>query len=319
MALVGPIAVAVSKGGEALDRVGQEMGWWESLGSIKKPLPPNLLSDLPGSQIDRPIILVPGWQTPQDRFDHLAQKLTGQGANGGKVYFVKNGEFFADLDCTQRMLTRSADAKVFVAVFPHNNTPPNETASELARSFKAIQELTGSPKVDVTGYSMGGLATRLYLDQGGDAIGKFLMLGSPNQGSSLARSALGLLDLQEKGYDVAWLLSRKPLSESDRAALGWLRPVDGGSHNPQLSDLNSRWDQQKSRLEMVRILGSHSRPTLGRYFLPALGDGTVASHSLAIGQQEPVYLKNSHYRNHGLLFSNPDTYLEMRSYFGWDG
>ena len=318
MAVCGPIAVVVSKTGDKLDQLGQKMGWWESLGSIKKPLPPSVLTDLPEARIERPIVLVPGWQTPEDRFDHLAEKLTGDGKNGGRVYYVRNGEFFADLDCSQRMMASDADAKVFVAVFPSANTPPNETADDLGRSLKAIQQLTGSEKVDVTGYSMGGLASRVYLDQGGDAIGKYMMLGTPNQGSSLTRSALGLLDLQQKGYDVQWLLSRKPLTESDRAALGWLRPVDGGSVNPQLSDLNSRWEQQKSRVEMVRLLGSHSRPTLGRYFMPALGDGTVAGFGLKIGSEEPVFLKNHHHRNHGLLFSNPDTYLEMRSFFGWD-
>jgi pimeloyl-ACP methyl ester carboxylesterase len=316
--LCGPLAVVVSKTGEWVDQVGQRMGWWESLGSLKKPLPPSKLKELPAATIQRPIVLVPGWQTPQDRFDHLAEKLTGDQANGGRVYFVKNGDFFADLDCTQRLLASDAGAKVFVAVFPASNTPPNETANDLARSLKAIQRLTGSQKVDVTGYSMGGLATRLYLDQGGDAVGRFLMLGTPNQGSTTARTALGLLDLQQKGWDTDWLLSRKPLTEDDRAALGWLRPVDGGSHNPQLSDLNSRWENQKSRVEMIRLLGSNSRPTLGRYFLPTLGDGTVAGDGLRVGQEEPMYLRDSRHRNHGLLFSNPDTYLEMRSFFGWD-
>ncbi len=319
MALCGPLAVVLSKAGEGLDHLGQKMGWWDSLGSIKKPLPPTLLKDLPEARIQRPVVLVPGWQTPEDRFDHLAEKLTSDGRNGGRVYYVRDGEFFADLDCTKRMMTADvrSDGKVFVAVFPSANTPPNLSAPELAVDLKAISALTGSAKADVVGYSMGGLATRTYLDQGGDQVGKFMMLGTPNRGSALARSSLGLLDLDARGWDTSWLLSRKPITEADRDALGWLRPVTGGAANPQLADLNSRWESQKSRTEAVRLVGSHSRPTLGRFFVPVLGDGTVPGNSLQIGDEKPHFLKDRNHRNHGLLFSNPQTYLEMRDFFGW--
>ena len=76
--------------------------------------------------------------------------------------------------------------------------------------------------------------------------------------------------------------------------------------------------QKKARTEAVRLVGSHSRPTLGRYFIPVLGDGTVPGNSLQIGDEQPHFLKNRNHRNHGLLFSNPQTYLEMRDFFGWD-
>lgn len=320
MGVCGPLAVGLSKTGQALEQLGQRLGWWDTLGSIKKPLPPSLLKDLPEAKIQRPVVLVPGWQTPEDRFDHLAEKLTSDGKNGGRVYYVRDGEFYADLDCTQRMMLadKVADARVFVAVFPSVNTPPDQSAPELAKDLKAIAALTGSQKSDVVGYSMGGLATRTYLDQGGDQVGRFMMLGTPNRGSALARTSLGLLDLQARGWDTQWLLSRKPITEEDRNALGWLRPVTGGPANPQLADLNSRWESQKARTEAVRLVGSHSRPTLGRYFIPVLGDGTVPGNSLQIGEEKPHFLKDRHHRNHGLLFSNPQTYLEMRDFFGWD-
>lgn len=319
MALCGPLAVVLSKAGEGLENLGQSLGWWETLGSIKKPLPPTLLKNLPDARIQRPVVLVPGWQTPEDRFDHLAEKLTANGQNGGRVYYVRDGEFYGNLNCTERIMTSDvrSDAKVFVAVFPSVNTPPNLSAPELGKDLKAIAALTGSGKSDVVGYSMGGLATRTYLDQGGDQVGKFMMLGTPNRGSALARTSLGLLDLEARGWDTSWLLSRKPITEADRDALGWLRPVTGGAANPQLADLNSRWEEQKSRTEAVRLVGSHSRPTLGRYFIPVLGDGTVPGNSLQIGDEQPHFLKDRHHRNHGLLFSNPQTYLEMRDFFGW--
>lgn len=317
MAVCGPIAVAVSKTGEALEKFGQRMGWWEQLASVNSPLPESKLTDLPASRLTRPILLVPGFHTPKNRFDHLVDKLTEGGVNGGRPYYVANGQFFSDMACTQQVRPAGQDARVFVAVFPHTNTPPHESAQDLKRSLEAICQMTGQSKVDVTGYSMGGQATRVYLDQGGNAIGKFMMLGTPNQGSALSRTSLGLLDLQRWGYDTDWLVSRKPLSQEDRPALGWLLPVKGGSTNPQLSDLNSRWEQQRARVEAVKFLGSNSRITMGHYFIPTGGDGTVPAHSLSPGQTAPTYLTDRNHRNHGLLFSNPQTYLEMREFFGW--
>lgn len=318
MALCGPIAVAVSKAGEALEKLGQRQGWWDELGKTYKPLPPSLLKDLPASNLERPFLLVPGFHTPKDRFHHLVEKLTENGANGGRAYFVSKGKFYADEDCTIRTTPQGKEARVFVAVFDSTNTPPDQAAPDLAASLKAIQEFTGQPKVDVTAYSMGGLASRVYLDQGGDGIGKLMMLGTPNQGSAMSRSALGLLDLQRWGYDTDWLLTRKPLDQSDRHALGWLLPVSGGSKNPQLEDLNSRWDSQRSRTEAIRLVGSNSRFTFGRYFIPARGDGTVTGSSLRLEGEHTVFLKDPNHRSHGLLFSNPQSYTEMRSFFRWD-
>ena len=133
----------------------------------------------------------------------------------------------------------------------------------------------------------------------------------------MARTALGLLDLQKLGYDTQWLLARKPLTQEDRAALGWLLPVDTGSRNPQLSDLNSRWDQQKANAESILLLGANSRYTMGRYFMPDRGDSTVTARSLAMDEEQVHFLKDNSHRNHGLLFSNPETYLTMRDYYGW--
>lgn len=316
MATLGPLAVAISKSGRAVEEFGKRMGWWDSIGGVTQPLPPSLLNDLPPATMQRPLLLVPGWHTPKDRFNHLVEKLTEDGRNGGRAYYVANGEFFSDIDCTQKAEPCGPEARVFIAVFPKHNTPPDQSAPDLTRTLDAIESFTQQSRIDVTGYSQGGQAARICLDQG-KRMGKVLLLGTPNQGSAMARTALGLLDLQKWGYDTEWVLARKPLTQEDRCALGWLLPVSGGSTNPQLSDLNSRFARQKANAEAVAFLGSNSRFTLGRYFLPDRGDGTVTARSLRL-EQEPVhFLKDSRHRNHGLLFSNPETYLTMRDYFGW--
>jgi pimeloyl-ACP methyl ester carboxylesterase len=318
MTVAGPIAAAISISGEALEKAGQKLGWWDQIGAIKRPLPPTLLTPLPAAEVKRPILFVPGWQTPKDRFDHLLAKLTEGGANGGSPVYVANGQFFSDMDCRQPLKSPLQEAKVFVACFPATNTPPHVSGPDLRKSLEAIENLTGQAKVDVAAYSMGGLATQVALDQG-HQMGKVMMLATPNEGSSLSRSALGLLDLQQQGWNVAWLCARKPVDESDREALGWGLPMNGGSHNEQLSDLRSRWWEQRDRAEAVQLLGSNSRPTFGRYFVPAWGDGTVTEQSLRLPDTETHFLKNPVYSNHGLIFSNPETYLKMRDYFGWGG
>jgi pimeloyl-ACP methyl ester carboxylesterase len=315
MGCCGPIAIGVSKAGASVESLGKSMGWCDDFGTVCKPLPPSKLGELPPAELGRPVVFVPGFHTPKNRFDHLLEKLTGAGGNGGRAYYVRDGEVFADQACTQK--AEPKDGRVFVAVFPTTNTPPNEAGPQLGRSLETIQRLTGMPKVDVAAYSMGGLTTRVYLDMGGEAVGKFMMLGTPNQGSAMARSALGILDLMENGWDVQWVAARKPLQNSDRPALGWLLPVKIGSDNPQLEDLNSRWPQQKARTEDVQLVGSNSKYTMGRYFMPDVGDGTVTARSLQIDGENVTWLKDPSHLNHGLLFSNPDTYHEMHRFFGW--
>ena len=40
--------------------------------------------------------------------------------------------------------------------------------------------------------------------------------------------------------------------------------------------------------------------------------------SLRLGAEKATYLSDRSHRTHGLLFSNPQTYLEMRDFFGWN-
>lgn len=63
-----------------------------------------------------------------------------------------------------------------------------ERAAELDRAVEAALEETGSPSVDIVGYSAGGLVLRLYVADlgGGSTVRRAITLASPHHGTDLA-------------------------------------------------------------------------------------------------------------------------------------
>ena len=66
-------------------------------------------------------------------------------------------------------------------------------AAELARAVDALLERTGAERVDIVAHSMGGLATRKYLDDLGGAqrVRRVVLLATPNQGTYSAYLSFG--------------------------------------------------------------------------------------------------------------------------------
>jgi len=254
-------------------------------------------------------MMVPGWTTKPEKFDALVTRLTEGGRNGGRPYYVRDGQFFADKALTQPLETLPPEARVFVQVFHHTLQPPQETAPQLERSVAAIQKATGSEKVDVEGYSLGGLATRVYLDRGGKGVGKVLLLGTPNQGTRFSELAKRIIQ-----RDINWAMSMAGVSVADLPDMEWL--AAGG--NPQLADLNSRWEQQRSRAEDLKILGSAQMLTPAKGLLPVRrGDGLVEARTVGMPGAEVEILKGKPTLQHGALPSDSEVYLERAEFFGW--
>ncbi len=71
-----------------------------------------------------------------------------------------------------------------------NNGPINSLAGQVSTAISSVKLKTGERKVDVLAHSMGGLATRAYSQSPIYAqrldIRKFIMLGTPNEGSPIA-------------------------------------------------------------------------------------------------------------------------------------
>jgi triacylglycerol lipase len=58
-------------------------------------------------------------------------------------------------------------------------------AIELQKIVQNISQLTGSEKVNIVGYSKGGLDARAYLSNGTDNVANLIMIGTPNAGTPL--------------------------------------------------------------------------------------------------------------------------------------
>lgn len=277
-------------------------------------VPSNELGPLPPSTITRPVVFVPGFHTPMHRFDPLVEKLTENGRNGGQPVWVKEGAFYEDRECCRPARNLSSESRVFVTAFSRPNLPPRRGAAEMRENLAAIEALTGHGKIDAAAFSLGGLISRRYVDDGGTQIGKLQMIGTPNHGSGLAKMSKALLDGKDSGYDVDLLLSLKNLTSEDRAALDVLDP---GS--TELASLNERWPEQRSRLESVRHFGSDLKLTVGsRYLLSATkGDGIVSRSSLELEGLPMRMLEDKKYALHGNLITSPELYDELQDHFGW--
>ncbi len=273
------------------------------------------LDSQPRVRLERPFVMVPGWTTRREAFQDLRSKLTEGGLNGGRVYYVQDGQFFVDDLATVKADPGvvPTDARVFQVVPRDAHASPEVVADELSRNFEAICRATGAPRLDVEGYSMGGLSTRVYLDRGGRAVGRLMTVGTPNQGTRFAELARHVIH-----RDIRWAMSMGGLTVADLPALDWMA-VDGQgpSSNPQLRDLNSRWPQQASRLEAFQAVAGEGQLTAARQgmglFTP--GDGLVAREGAAPpGVQVKVLDGPKHHRT---LNREAETYQEMVRFFGW--
>ncbi len=272
------------------------------------------LKDLPAVELTKPFVLIPGWTTTREAFDPLVDKLTEGGRNGGSVVFVSEGEFFLD-----RALQVKADQnrlqmeppKVFEVVFSDTRLPPDQSSKELPKNFAVIKALTGEEKLDVSAFSMGGLATRAYLDAGGEDIDQLMFLGTPHQGAKFADLARETLR-----RDIGWAVSLSGLLPTDLPALDWLAPVESRGGNPRLQQLNERWPEQKAQVNRVQSLGGLGTVSAVGGLIPfGDGDGLVAAGASAPPGETPVLLPGQH---HTHLNNDPLVYGEMQRFFGWE-
>lgn len=99
-------------------------------------------------------------------------------------------------------------------VFTMDCMPPfsriSKYAEQIDRAVTEVLAATGATKINLIGHSQGGLSIRAFLDRHGDAkVDKIITLGSPHQGTWLARLALGpnALDMRIGGKWLTELLA----------------------------------------------------------------------------------------------------------------
>lgn len=271
------------------------------------------LEDAPKVTLDRPVVFVPGFTTPIDPYLPLVAHLTADGANGGQPYFVRDGQLYADPTCTQTVDKNSdPNARVFVVMPQTRYDTPPQFVAQLKPDVATINKFSNSSAADMVGYSMGGISSRLYLDQGGTGVGKLLMVGTPNQGSRVASLAHWAVK-----NDIGWAMAIAGHAPAALPALEWLRGVSEG--NPQLSQLNSHWSNQRSRIEDAAVIGAQGLPTPGySRFGWRSGDTAVAVSDLALPGLSPRLVSGGLTKSHETLMADPDVFREMSNFLGWN-
>lgn len=231
-------------------------------------------------RLSKPVLLVHGFNSEPGAWKNMHTWLTRANKDGG---IVRGSGGNVD-----------GSARVFRMEFTRGFNPLSNNASELRQAIDRIAQATGSSEIDVVGHSMGGLDTRLYLDQGDEKVGKLVMLGTPNHGSVLAD-----IELSFRGMGVAMVpptddpLVRQALRDCSEVR---------GDNNPVLAQLNKNWKRQTSRADMLIVAGL-GKPTLqSRKVVTARGDGVVTQASAIMPD---VAVRNIDNVDHGNVKEHP--------------
>ena len=266
------------------------------------------LRDVPNVALQRPLVFAPGWNTETEKWDPLLERLLASGQNGSQAYYLKEGKAYLDKECSQPVASIPAEAKLFVNCWDSRKSPPDMTSPQLRDNLNLIQDQLGPGKLDLVGYSMGGLASRHYLaDNAQHSVGKLFILGTPNQGTRFAQMAGRILE-----RDVRWAISFSGLSIADLPAMQWL-----AAGSPRLEALNSHWPDSQARLEDSKIVGSSAHLTPGIGFIPwAKGDGMVESKLLQLPNTETEILSGDGFLHHGALVHDSRVYRELTRFVG---
>lgn len=274
------------------------------------------LEGAPQVEMERPAVMVPGFRSAADCFYSWANTLTRDGNNGGRWYLMEDNAIFESSNLDQPVLFPDPDAKVFIARFDGNVQPPDEAGGQLGTYIDQVTDATGQEKVDLASFSMGGLISRSHLDQSSDPkVGKLIQLGTPNNGSQMGRIATTYLEERPDKYGDPTKYESRRVAPKDLEAARWLQPVESG--NSQLQDLNSRWSQQREKLEDFRVVGSDAQRTLSPGMRLKPGDGLVHRESLALPGEQPVILDKSLGLSHCGLVDSNEGFQQAQEFLGW--
>jgi triacylglycerol esterase/lipase EstA (alpha/beta hydrolase family) len=250
------------------------------------------LADRATPTLERPFVFIPGWTTKPTAFGHVGDMLSRDGANGGQVYFVKQGQIF----------TRDSELNLTPAV-PQKNAKVFEM---IWSDMDAICKATGEPKLDVQAYSMGGIDARLYLDQGGDQIHRLMTVSTPNEGTSFGDLTADVLD-----RNVKWALNISGITSDDRDSMEWLRSE---KNSAPLKDLDSRIPKQDSSVDGVLTVGVDRMATPALPWLTG-GDSLVSHTSAGLPGATNVVLHD--WISHDLVNNDPHVEDLREKFFSW--
>ena len=264
------------------------------------------LSDVPEVKLEDPLLIAPGWTTKPEKFEHIVDHLLSSGQNGERAVYLREGIAYSDKACTQETEIANTD-RVFVAIYDHVLSPPQVTGPQLETATAMIKEKV-SPKVDVLGYSMGGIAVRKMLDSGEESVDQIAFLGTPHEGTRFADLADYVIR-----RDINFAMNLAGVDATHLPTMAWMKP-----ENPQLEALNETLDRQKAQTtEMVNI-GSDGLATITKPWGGTEGgDGLVQRSALDLEGVPTVVLPGRGNKQHGALPSDSDVFTSLMDFFDW--
>ena len=279
--------------------------------SERERIPP--LSNAPQVTLEDPFLIAPGWTTKPDKFNDMINHLTQDGQNGGRAVYIREGVAYSD-QATTEATEINANDRVFVAVYDDVLSPPDVTGPQLKDTTDMIKQAV-SPKVDVLGYSMGGIAVRKMLDNGDQTVDQVAFLGTPHTGTRFA----GLADYIIR-RDINFAMNMAGVNADHLPTMAWMKMVDpkDPQSNPQLSALNASAERQVSNTNEMISIGSSGLATITKPWGGTEGgDGLVQQSSLHLDGAETVVLPGRGNKQHGALPSDTDAFIEMAKFFDW--
>ena len=271
------------------------------------------LANAPRVKLEDPLVIVPGWTTLPSKFDSLVGHLTAEGQNGGRAVYLKDGQSFSDQACSEPTEITSGD-KVFVAVFETTVDAPDVSAPQLEKAVAAVKA-SGLEKVDILGYSMGGLAVRKMLDGGTTSVDQVALLGTANRGTQFGKLAKYIVE-----RDINWAMSLGGLNAAHLPAMDWLRTLDekNPESNPRLYELNSTLDRQLAQTNAMISIGSQDYATAGDRLFPRVeGDGLVPTSSISLPGLPSKILEGKGTKHHGHLPHDTGVFNTLTEFFNW--
>jgi hypothetical protein len=267
------------------------------------------LAEVQDVKMKRPLLICPGWNTEVNKFQFLTDKLLISGQNGPEAVYLKEGKAFHDPECSLPLEQIPSNSKVFVNIWDSRKTPPDQTAPQIKQNMEFIQQSLGPGKVDLVGYSMGGLAARKYLDEGGTGVGKLVTLGTPHQGTRFAQMAARVIR-----RDIQWALKFSGLTAADAGAMEWL-----AAGSPKLAALNERWPQQQAQVEEALLIASQRELTPSvRWHQFNRGDGMVEPERSQLPNVTTRVVRGPGFMHHGSLPHDSQVFRELGQFLGFE-
>jgi triacylglycerol lipase len=140
-----------------------------------------------------PVLVIPGWSDDESRLAALGARLTAAGWEPGAVLTIS----FEDPVGSNR-----------------------DHAREIAQAAVELKSRTGVERIDIVAHSMGGLATRYFLLNGGDVhVRRVVFLATPHMGTVSAHFAWGdgAREMEPRSSFLLSLLRAQPIPSGVRA------------------------------------------------------------------------------------------------------